>query len=302
MSTAALWTFTANPLWETTWETPAWRVGGTVRARVERVQLGGKGLNVARVAERLGCPATALLPLGGDAGGSARAWLRARGRGFLEFPQEAGTRCGLVVRAEGLEETSFLGPDVPLDPGACDAAAALLSGVPADDWVAVCGSVPGFAPGSMEALARALVGRAAGNLVVDSYGPFLAWAATLPLAALKVNRSELCGLVGAPPEGAVLAQVLREAARAHPAVRVWIVTDGSAGAWWWEPGAGDAPAHKAAPPVARPGSLTGAGDAFLAGVLSARLLKGLPWASAVEAGLQVAGRKVASLETTEFPL
>ena len=297
----SLTTLTCNPLWETTWEVASWREGGTARARASSVQLGGKGVNVARVAERLGLPSVAAVFLGGDEGRAAENWMRDQGRAVVALPQAAPTRRGLVVRADGRAETTFLGPDATLDAAAVAAGAAFVRALPDGSWLAACGSVPGWSEASHGPLADAL-GQFArrANLVVDSYGPFLDWASTLPLALLKVNRKEVCGLAGVQPEGADLGNVLASMAARRPEIAAWVVTDGPAAAWVLE--RGQALPESFEPPKVVEVSPTGAGDAFLAALLSRKLKQGMGWRSAVPGALAVASAKTASRETTEFLL
>ena len=52
-------TVTLNPAMDKTMLVPGFRIGGTNRGQVERVDVGGKGINVARAARRLGCRVSA---------------------------------------------------------------------------------------------------------------------------------------------------------------------------------------------------------------------------------------------------
>ena len=53
-------TLTGNLLAERTLDFEAWEPGRTQRARTESFQVGGKGINVAKMLRRLGAPHTAL--------------------------------------------------------------------------------------------------------------------------------------------------------------------------------------------------------------------------------------------------
>jgi len=118
MSSSAphIFTLTGNLLAERTFEFASWQAGKTQRATRESFQVGGKGINVSKMLNRLGAPNTALCFTGGAPGAECEAWLRERNFSHRAFPTGQPTRTGLVVRGGVQPETTFLGSDVP--PGA----------------------------------------------------------------------------------------------------------------------------------------------------------------------------------------
>src|SRR4051812_33795949 len=112
-----IFTLTGNLLAERTLEFDRWSPGRTQRATRETFQVGGKGVNVAKMLTRLGVPNTALCFIGGTPGAECEQWLRERHFNFRAFGTASPTRVGTVVRdASGAHsETTFLGPDVPPD-------------------------------------------------------------------------------------------------------------------------------------------------------------------------------------------
>src|ERR1039458_7428479 len=108
-----IFTLTGNLLWEKTLVFADWAPGRTQRAAAESFQVGGKGINVARILGRLGGPVTALCFPGGATGAECIAWLRANKIPFRAFDTAAPTRIGLVVRGGRLRETTFFSPDQP---------------------------------------------------------------------------------------------------------------------------------------------------------------------------------------------
>ena len=146
---------------------------------------------------RLGVPATALFFPGGATGAECDAWARAQGIACQTFPVPVATRVGLVVRAPDRPETTFFSPDIPLDAAAVRACADHLARCPAGDVLAICGSVPGWASAACDTL-RAAVDRwlERGPVVVDTYGPPLAWLIERPVAWVKINRTEFDALFG----------------------------------------------------------------------------------------------------------
>ena len=294
-----LLTFTGNLLAERTQEFAAWAPGKTQRAGRESFQVGGKGINVAKMLRRLGAPVTALCFAGGAPGEECRAWLRAQGFGFEAFATASATRTGLVVRAPDRAETTFLGPDSPPDAAAWRAAAGYLDACPAPSALALCGSMPGW-DSSDAALFREALGRWLARhqpLFVDAYGPPLAWLAERPVELVKINADELRALLGPEATAADTAANLRTALGRWP-VQAWIVTDGPRPVWL--AARGETPASLTPPPV-REVSPTGSGDVLLAGVLFARLRRGATWRAALEFALPYAAANAAHPGIADFP-
>ena len=104
MTSAAphIFTLTGNLLAERTLTFESWAPGRTQRATAESFQVGGKGINVAKMLARLGAPHTALCFTGGAAGDECFAALHASGRPFQNFPSTAPTRTGTVIRADSI--------------------------------------------------------------------------------------------------------------------------------------------------------------------------------------------------------
>src|SRR5437016_3390897 len=111
------YTLTGNLLAERTLEFAHWEPGHLQRAQRETFQVGGKGINVSKMLNRLGAANTALCFTGGATGDECEAWLHERKFVFRAFRGARATRAGTVVRdATGRQrETTFLGPDAPPD-------------------------------------------------------------------------------------------------------------------------------------------------------------------------------------------
>lgn len=284
-----IFTLTGNLLAERTLTFSAWSTGRTQRATAESFQVGGKGINVAKMLARLGAPHTALCFTGGPSGNECFASLHASGRPFHHFPSSTPTRSGTVVRAPGQPETTFLGPDVPPDAFALFACAAFLDVQPKGQVLALCGSFPGWDSADYAPL-RAALDRwiARGLLIVDGYGPPLAWAVSRPVALIKINADELRAFA---PDLAHLP--------AHTAALRWVVTDG--------PRPVQIRDHlgalsSATPLVVNEVSATGSGDVFLACLLHAWLRLGQNLTAAVRFSLPFAAANASHPGIAEFPL
>ena len=294
MSAAAhIFTLTGNLLAERTLTFAAWAPGRTQRATAESFQVGGKGINVSKMLSRLGAPNTALCFTGGPSGDECFDWLHATGRAFHPFPTSTPTRTGTVIRAPDQPETTFLGADAPPDALALLACAHFLDAQPDGQVLAVCGSLPGWDSAGYNPLRAALTRWAArGILVVDTYGPPLAWFVTQPVALIKINADEFKALAGHAPAAVVPAV-------ATPAtVRRWVVSDGPRQLWLRdETGA----TTTFAPPVVPEVSATGSGDVLLACILHGWIHRGLSTAAAVQFALPYAAANAAHAGVAEFP-
>jgi 1-phosphofructokinase family hexose kinase len=240
-------------------------VPGAIHRPAEFVQVaGGKGLNVARAAARLGGDVRAAALLGGHAGRWIAEQLAAEGVALEAAWARAETRSSLSVAGarEGL--TEFYEHGFPVSAEEWAGFAALVAGLAGEaSWMTLSGSLPPGAPGDgyvgLVPLTRtALDSRAQGIAA----GP----------AVVKLNEAE----AGAGTDGALAAaRALRD--RSGGAA---IVTRGRAGAVLVTP-EGEAMAGRLDADGAYP---VGSGDAFLAGLVVA-LDRGAGWADALRAAL-----------------
>jgi fructose-1-phosphate kinase PfkB-like protein len=294
-------TLTGNLLWEQTLSFPSWSPGSTQRASAQSSQVGGKGINVSKMLNRLGDPNTALCFTGGFSGAACRSWLKAHRFAFRAFPTRGATRTGVVVRGGAGPETTFLGPDTPPGAAAVRACAAFLDAQPDGGCLALCGSLPGWSSPDFDPLRSALDRWAArGLLVADTYGPALAWLAQRPVGLIKINRSEFDALHGAGPgrrgPAGDFPGRLRDARRRW-AARAWVVTDGGRPVFLADERGATAAFR---PPAVREVSPTGSGDVLLACLLHARLHLGHSLRRSVAFALPYAAANAGSPGIADF--
>ena len=242
-------------------------VPGAIHRPAEFVQVaGGKGLNVARAAARLGGEVQAAALLGGHAGRWIAEQFGEEGIELHAAWAEAETRSSLSVAgaAEGL--TEFYEHGLTVSTGEWAAFAGVVAAVAAEaGWMTISGSLPPGAPddgyvGLVPLTRTALDSRAAG---IDA-GPVV----------VKLNEAEAAAAVEV--DGAVAAaRALHE--RSGGAA---IVTRGREGAVLVTP-AGEALAGRLDADGAYP---VGSGDAFLAGLVVA-LDRGADWPDALREAL-----------------
>lgn len=262
-------TVTANPSLDRTLQVAAIVRGGVHRATSELIEPSGKGVNVAVTLHAAGCPARAVLPVGGSVGRHLTDLLAGQGVPVRTVPVSGEVRSNISVIETDGTTTKFNAPGAGLsaDEVAALIAAAQDASAPGQ-WLAWCGSLPrGFDESALaDAVAR---GRTSGRQVaLDSSGAALSAvlrgsADVLP-HLIKPNAEELSELVGRPlPTVGAVGAAARDLVAAG--VQTVLVSLGGDGAVLVEAGA----AYYGRAGADRVVNTAGAGDAFLAGYLAA---------------------------------
>ncbi|MFF4582451.1 1-phosphofructokinase [Streptomyces sp. NPDC001389] len=264
-------TITPNPSLDRTYELGALVPGEVNRASHDRLDPGGKGVNVARALTAAGHRTSAVLPLGGPSGQLLADLLRRQGIDVAAVAISGDTRINVSIAEDGgsLTKINAVGPEL----SAAESAALLAlvrdaqktgQGTGSDvQWLACCGSLPrGLAP-EWYAEVVAQVHSGGARIALDTSGPALLAALSARPDVVKPNREELAEAVGRPVrtvgDAVDAAGELRE--RGARQVLASLGADGMllvAEESWY----GSAP-------VAAVRSDVGAGDASLAGFLGA---------------------------------
>lgn len=290
-------TLTGNLLAEYTQEHRPWTPGHTSRAQTSFFQVGGKGVNVAKMLHRLGHPTEALAFAGGGTGQDCRDWFARQPFTHRLWPSATPTRVGLVVRSNGQPETTFLGPDTAPDAAALNAMATHLRDLPAQDIVALCGSFPGWTSPDSLPLRTVLMELAGqGRLVADTYGPPLVDVAAGAPIVIKINASELRALHPAATTQTVPQLLTRNTGT--KAAHTWIISDGPGTVWVARP---DQPPVALTPPTVKEVSPTGSGDVLLAVWLQGHYGLGLDPVAATKRALPYASANAGHPGIADFP-
>jgi 1-phosphofructokinase len=259
-------TVTPNPSLDRTLEVEALTPGEMLRAGATHVDAGGKGVNVSRALVANGHPSRAVLPLGGFEGKQLASLLDDLGIEVVVVPIAEPIRLNVtIVEPDGsVTKVNAPGPTVS------DAEVrALLDGTVraarGAAWVAACGSLPPGAPEDLYARLVTAIRNEGVRVAVDTSGAALEAVLASGPDLVKPNQDELAAVSGTPVEtfGDVIAGA--EKLRAH-GVRAVLVSLGPDGAVLVEDDIGAV--HAETPPII-PRSTVGAGDALLAGFLSA---------------------------------
>jgi 1-phosphofructokinase len=258
-------TVTPNPSLDRGYEIPALRRGAVLRATGERVDPGGKGVNVSRAVAAAGHRTVAVLPLGGPAGALLAELLGGYGIEVAGVPVAGDTRVNISIAEPDATLTKVNAPGPELSGAESDA---LLHAVSersrGAEWVACCGSLPRGLPPEWYAELVARAHRVGARVALDTSGPSLLAALGEHPDVVKPNVEELAEAVGRPlstiGDAAKAAEELR--ALGARSVLASLGADGqllvdATGTYF-----GSAP-------VAAVRSNVGAGDASLAGFLTA---------------------------------
>ncbi|MCX4526329.1 1-phosphofructokinase [Streptomyces sp. NBC_01551] len=192
-------TVTPNPSLDRTYEVPSLGCGEVLRAGGERVDPGGKGVNISRAIAAAGGRTTAILPLGGAPGALIAELLGARGVDVTAVSIAGQTRSNIAVAEPDGTLTKINVPGPELTP---EESALLLETVRAcsggADWIACGGSLPrGLRPDwYAELVARAHP--AGARVALDASGPALLAALPARPDVIKPNLSELAAATGRP--------------------------------------------------------------------------------------------------------
>lgn len=229
---------------------------------------GGGGINVARVAHRLGSNVVAIFPTGGAIGKLLHRLVEREGIESLITPSHVETRENFTAYEESTgEQYRFVLPGSALHRAEWEAVLEKLTNLSeTPKFVVASGSVPPGVPEDFFARVARETKRLGAQCAVDTSGVALKEALKEGVALIKPNLVELSDLVGAP--------LVTDDARIAACRK--LTQDGSAAAVALTLGEDGALLVtkdiilRAGPVRIEPVSTVGAGDSFLGGLVSAR--------------------------------
>lgn len=267
-----------------------------LRCSVPRRDPGGGGINVARVAHRLGANACALYLAGGFTGERVERMLAEEGVPQRRIPIAGTTRENVIVREHSsgqLYRFGMPGPEVRREEWE-----RLLAEVgafePAPAFIVGSGSVPPGVPPDFHARLAALARARGARFVVDTSGPALAEAVRAGVYLVKPNTREFEELTGRRLEDEYAQKAAARELIERGAAEVVVVSLGASGALV----ATRDGARFIRSPIVRQRSRVGAGDSMVGGIVAA-LVRGMPVEDAIRYGV-AAGSAAVMNEGTEL--
>jgi 1-phosphofructokinase len=295
-------TVTLNPATDTTMSIPGFAVGRTNRGQVERVDPGGKGINVAKAARQMGCPVVALGFQAGIGGRAISEALIDRNIlvDFLEVPGE--TRVNLKIKDPLTgSETEINQSGFHVEASYLDALANKIAAYAGRCAVIVfSGSLPPGAPIDTYSRFIGIARKNGAQTILDTSGAALKSGLSAGPEWIKPNQAEVEELLESRLAGeAQLPAAARRLLATGPGKVV--ISLGARGAL----AASAGEIWRAYPPAIQACSSIGAGDAMVAALAHATM-KQLPLSEAlrlaVAAGTATAamgGSSVAGLPAIE---
>ncbi len=259
-------TLTLNPAIDETVEVDGFSEGDTNRVVAIRRDIGGKGINVARVLKELGYEPLASGFAPGNLGRMIEDSLVDAGIGteLVTFAGETRTNITVVNRAQHSHTVlAAAGPAVPPE-AVTQLRERLLRRIRSDTWLVLAGSIPPPLDPALHIELIAAVAERGGATALDADGPVVEAMLASPVRAtlVKLNVHELARLQRSSVDGdaAVLAAARALQRRGVPDV---VVTRGERGAI----AVTREGEFRALSPAVQVDSAVGAGDGFLAGLL-----------------------------------
>lgn len=277
----AIVTLTANPSIDVSTSVERVEPVRKLRCSAGRRHAGGGGVNVARVARRLGASVRAVYPVGGPVGQLLRRLVDAEGLDSATVEIEGDTREDFtVVETRSGEEFRFVLPGPQLRESEWMGCLAALAALDPPDFVCASGSLPPGAPDDFYARAAAIAAGWKAPMALDASGQGLKAALAQPVHLIKPNLRELRDLTGAALEDRPAQVAACRDLLARSPLEVVALTLGSDGALLVTR---DQVLRAASLPIV-PASTVGAGDSFLGAMVWA-LASNLPLETAFRYGV-----------------
>ena len=257
---------------------------------------GGGGINVARVAHRLGGDVTAIYPVGGAIGKLLERLLVREGVKSLVTPSHIETRENFTAyENDSGQQFRFVLPGATLHRAEWEACLDRLVTLPdRPKFVVVSGSVPPGVPDDFFARAVKEAKRQGAQTVADTSGAALTAVLDEGVTLIKPNQNELSEWAGARLDTDAACVAACRKLIISGRARIVAVTLGERGALLVTA----VQAWKAAPLAIDVASAVGAGDSFLGGMV-ADLAAGRPIEEAFRTGV-AAGSAAVSRPGTEL--
>lgn len=258
-----IYTLTFNPALDYAVYPSSLTLGKTNRSTKERIDFGGKGINVSYVLHQLGEPTTALGFVAGFTGEALCDMLEKTGVRCDFVRLERGmTRINVKIKGERETEINAAGPEIPQK--ALDALCEKLDRLTAEDTLLLAGSVPATLPRNIYETICARLAERGVRLAVDAEGELLRSVLKYHPFVIKPNRDELSALAGKELTSDADIVCAAKELQALGARNVLASLGGDGALLLDETGE----VHRAPAVGGKPVNTVGAGDSMVAGFLS----------------------------------
>ncbi len=280
---AAIVTLTLNPALDITTSVGVVTPTHKLRCGPATAEAGGGGVNVARVADRLGTSSLAILPIGGGNGARLARQLDLEHVAHLDIACEGETRQSFTVNELSTgNQFRFVIPGEPIDSATlerCRLASLAAAGEAA--CLVISGSLPDGVPAGFVVDLIEAVDALGVEVVVDTSGAAMLEALASPARLLKPSARELSAVAGREliTEADIEEALLDVMATAN--CRAIVVSIGAGGAMMLDRDEGF---QRFRAPSVRVASAVGAGDSMVAGMAVA-LVRGDSISDAVHLGI-----------------
>ncbi|MDN4479934.1 1-phosphofructokinase [Demequina muriae] len=191
-------TVTPNPSIDRAVMIDVLRRGEVHRSTANRVDPGGKGVNVSRALAAQGAESVAVVPIGGPEGHLLEELLDTDGVTRRSVPVLGAVRMNISILEPDGTTTKLNEPGPTLDENEVaallDATLDLAAGA---EWIVGCGSLPPGVPADFYASLVVAARDSGARVAIDSSGPSMAAAIGARPHLIKPNAEELAELVGA---------------------------------------------------------------------------------------------------------
>ncbi len=257
-------TITANPALDLTYRVPSIKLDDKIRATEVIRAAGGNGINVSRVAVRLGHPTVAMGLIGGRAGEELEDRLEAEGVRTWFTHHAADTRTNVIIQDGEGQQVRVSGVKAKVTQAEVESFIANIMDLRKPDFLVISGSLLTGMPKDFYIAVTRYAVRDCVKVAADADGDELKSAVAAGVYLIKPNHYELGRLTGLEVtnhDNAVKAarKVIRQG------VEVVVCSLGASGAVLVT----EHEAWHAVPPKIKVDSAVGAGDSLLAGVLVA---------------------------------
>ncbi len=257
-------TVTANPALDLTYRIQTIKFDDTNRSKKVLRAPGGKGINVSRVAARLGHPTVAMGFVGGGSGIEIEALLKAEGVRTWFTHHKEPTRTNAIIQDDAGQQIRVSGPGASVTQDEVEALIESILDLRQPDFLLLSGGLlDGMPRDFYTAMIRYAI-RDQVKVAADADGDALKSAVAAGVYLIKPNQYELERLTGEPVRSYDDAVRAADVAL-NAGVSIVLCSLGADGAVLVTRES----AWKAVPPRVKTNSAVGAGDSMLAGALVA---------------------------------